>query len=195
MRKVVASTFVTLDGVFEDPGGAEGFELGGWSFKYVGRSDDDQKYQGDLLAETDALLLGRITYEGFAKAWPSMTDGGWYAEKMNSMPKYVASSTLEKAEWNNSTIIKGDVAEDVAKLKQQPGQNLLIFGSGQLINELLRHHLIDELRLLVHPVVLGRGKRLFKEGPPVGLTPIDAKVFGSGVVLTVYKPAAAKDKD
>jgi dihydrofolate reductase len=195
MRKVVASTFVTLDGVFEDPGGAEGFELGGWSFKYVGRSDDDQKYQGELLAETDALLLGRITYEGFAKAWPSMTDGGWYAEKMNSMPKYVASSTLEKAEWNNSTIIKGDVAEDVAKLKQEPGQNLLIFGSGQLINDLLRHHLIDELRLLVHPVVLGRGKRLFKEGAPVGLTPIDAKVFGSGVVLTVYKPAAAKDKD
>src|SRR3981081_2280887 len=160
MRKVVASTFVTLDGVFEDPGGAEGFDRGGWSFKYVGRSDDDQKYQGELLTETDALLLGRVTYEGFAKAWPSMTDGGWYAEKMNSMPKYVASSTLDKAEWNNSTVIKGDVAKEVARLKQQPGQNILIFGSGELVNSLLQQELIDELRLLVHPVVLGRGKRL-----------------------------------
>jgi dihydrofolate reductase len=195
MRKVVASTFVTLDGVFEDPGGAEGFDRGGWSFKYVGRSDDDQKYQGDLLTETDALLLGRVTYEGFAKAWPSMTDGGWYAEKMNSMPKYVASSTLDKAEWNNSTVIKGDVAKEVARLKQQPGQNILIFGSGELVNSLLQHELIDELRLLVHPVVLGRGKRLFNEGPPVGLMPTDARVFGSGVVLTVYEPAARKGKE
>ena len=195
MRKVVASTFVTLDGVFEDPGGAEGFELGGWSFKYVGRSDDDQRYQGDLLNETDALLLGRVTYQGFAKAWPAMTDGGWYAEKMNSMPKYVASSTLEKAEWNNSTIIKGDVATEVARLKEHQGQNLLIFGSGQLINGLLQHRLIDELRLLVHPVVLGRGNRLFKDGPPLGLKPTEARVFGSGVVLTVYEPAAGKDKE
>jgi dihydrofolate reductase len=195
MRKVVASTFVTLDGVFEDPGGAEGFDRGGWSFKYVGRSDDDQKYQGDLLTETDALLLGRVTYEGFAKAWPSMTDGGWYAEKMNSMPKYVASSTLDKAEWNNSTVIKGDVAKEVARLKQQPGQNILIFGSGELVNSLLQHELIDELRLLVHPVVLGRGKRLFNEGPPVGLMPTEARVFGSGVVLTVYEPAARKGKE
>jgi dihydrofolate reductase len=195
MRKVIASTFVTLDGVFEDPGGAEGFDRGGWSFKYVGRSDDDQKYQGDLLTETDALLLGRVTYEGFAKAWPSMTDGGWYAEKMNSMPKYVASSTLDKAEWNNSTVIKGDVAKEVARLKQQPGQNILIFGSGELVNSLLQHELIDELRLLVHPVVLGRGKRLFNEGPPVGLMPTGARVFGSGVVLTVYEPAARKGKE
>jgi dihydrofolate reductase len=195
MSKVVASTFVTLDGVFEDPGGAEGFDLGGWSFKYVGRSDDDQKYQGDLLTETGALLLGRVTYEGFAKAWPSMADGGWYAEKMNSLPKYVASSTLDKAEWNNSTIIKGDVAKEVARLKQQPGQNILIFGSGELVNSLLQHELIDELRLLVHPVVLGRGKRLFKDGPPVGLMPTGARVFGSGVVLTVYEPAARKGKE
>ncbi|MEA2656310.1 MAG: hypothetical protein QOI23_1675 [Chloroflexota bacterium] len=192
MRKVVASTFVTLDGVFEDPGGAEGFDLGGWSFKYVGRSEDDQNYQADLLRETDALLLGKVTYEGFAKAWPAMKDGGWYAEKMNSMPKYVVSSTLNNAEWNNSTIIKSDVAKEVAKLKQQPGQNILIFGSGELINGLLRHQMIDELRLLVHPVVLGRGKRLFAEGSPVGLTVTDAKVFGSGVVLIKYEPAPDK---
>ena len=108
------------------------------------------------------------------------------------MPKYVVSSTLRKAEWNNSTIIKSDLAEEVAKLKQQPGENILIFGSGELVNGLLRHQLIDELRLLVHPVVLGSGKRLFAEGSPVGLTVTEAKVFGSGVVLVKYEPARDK---
>ena len=186
MRKVVASIFVSLDGVFEDPGGAEGFDLGGWSFKYAGRSDDDLKYQVDLLSASDVLLLGRVTYEGFAKAWPAMKDV--YADRMNSLPKYVVSSTLDKAEWNNSTIIKGDVAKEVAKLKQQPGQNLLIFGSGELVNGLLQHQLIDELRLLVHPVVLGRGRRLFAEGAPVSLTVTDTKALGSGVVVLVYQP-------
>src|ERR1700674_2236616 len=189
MRKVVASTFVTVDGVFEDPGGAEGFELGGWSFKYAGRSEDELKYQQDLLSASDALLLGRVTYEGFAKAWPSMKDGGSYADRMNSLPKYVVSSTLHKAEWNNSTIIDGEVAKEVAKLKQQPGQNLLIFGSGALVNGLLQHQLIDELRLLIYPVVLGRGRRLFSDGSPVGLKAADAKALGSGVVLVVYQPA------
>ena len=189
MRKVVASIFVTVDGVVEDPGGAEGFDLGGWSFKYGGRSDDDLQHAGDLLRGSDALLLGRKTYEGFAQAWPSMTGGGWYADRMNSLPKYVASSTLDRAEWNNSTIINGDVAQEVAKLKEQPGQDILIFGSAELVNHLLRHGLIDELRLLVHPVVLGRGKRLFSEGPPVGLAAADAKVFGSGIALMIFKPA------
>jgi dihydrofolate reductase len=192
MRKVVASIFVTVDGVVEDPGGAEGFDLGGWSFKYGGRSDDDLQHAGDLLRRSDALLLGRKTYEGFAQAWPSMTGGGWYADRMNSLPKYVASSTLDKAEWNNSTIVKGDVSKEVAKLKQQPGEDILIFGSADLVNRLLQHKLIDELRLLVHPVVLGRGKRLFAEGSPVGLEAVEAKVFGSGIVLLVFKPAADK---
>lgn len=192
MRKVIASIFVTVDGVMEDPGGAEGFDLGGWSFKYGGRSDDDTRDAGDLLRGSDALLLGRATYEGFAKAWPGMTDGGWYADRMNSLPKYVVSSTLDKAEWNNSTIIKSDMAKEVAELKQQPGQDILIFGSGQLVSGLLEHGLIDELRLLVHPVVLGRGKRLFAEGSPVGLTAADAKVFGSGIVRLVFQPAGNK---
>jgi dihydrofolate reductase len=192
MRKVVASIFVTVDGVMEDPGGAEGFELGGWSFKYGGRSDDDLKHAGDLLRGSDALLLGRVTYEGFAKAWPGMTDGGWYADRMNSLPKYVVSSTLDKAEWNNSMIIKRDVAKEVTKLKQQPGQDILIFGSGELVNGLLHHGLIDEIRLLVHPVVLGRGKRLFADGSPVGLTATGATVFGSGIVLLVFQPVGAK---
>ena len=189
MRKVVASIFVTVDGVMEDPGGAEGFDLGGWSFKYGGRSDDDLQHAGDLLRASDALLLGRSTYEGFAKAWPGMEGGGWYVEKMNSMPKYVVSSTLDKAEWNNSTIVKNDFAKEVAKLKAQPGENILVFGSGELVNGLLEHRLIDEIRLLVHPVLLGRGKRLFADGSPVGLTATDARVFGSGIVLLVFQPA------
>jgi dihydrofolate reductase len=193
MRKVVASIFVTVDGVVEDPGGAEGFDLGGWSFKYGGRSDDDLKHAGDLLSRSDALLLGRKTYQGFAQAWPSMKGANWYADRMNSLPKYVVSSTLDKAEWNNSMIIKGDVAKEVAKLKEQPGQDILIFGSAELVNGLLRHELIDEIRLLVHPVVLGRGKRLFAEGSPVGLAAVEAKVFGSGIVLIVLKPADDKE--
>lgn len=192
MRKVVASIFVTVDGVFEDPGGAEGFDLGGWSFKYGGRSDDDLEHAGALLRGSDALLLGRKTYQGFAQAWPSMKGSDWYADRMNSLPKYVVSSTLDKAEWNNSHIIKGDLAKEVVKLKAQPGQDILIFGSAALVNGLLRHGLIDEIRLLVHPVVLGRGKRLFAEGSPVGLAAADAKVFGSGIVLIVLKPAADK---
>jgi dihydrofolate reductase len=193
MRKIVASIFVTVDGVVEDPGGAEGFDLGGWSFKYGGRSDDDLKQAGDLLSGSDALLLGRKTYQGFAQAWPSMKGANWYADRMNSLPKYVVSSTLERAEWNNSTIIKGDVAKEVAKLKEQPGQDILIFGSAELVNGLLRHELIDEIRLLVHPVVLGRGNRLFAEGSPVGLAAAEAKVLGSGIVLIVLKPAADKE--
>jgi dihydrofolate reductase len=193
MRKVVASIFVTLDGVVQDPGGAEGFELGGWSFKYSGRSEEELTHAGDLLRASDALLLGRVTYEGFAKAWPSMTGGGWYADRMNALPKYVVSSTLDKAEWNNSTIIRGDLSEEVAKLKNQAGQNLLVFGSGELVSGLLQQHLLDELRLLVYPVVLGRGKRLFQEGPPVALTVADAMAFSSGVVLLTYHPATTKE--
>jgi dihydrofolate reductase len=193
MRKVIASVFVTLDGVVEDPGGAEGFELGGWSFKYAGRSEEESAEAGDLLRASDALLLGRVTYEGFAKAWPSMTGGGWYAERMNALPKYVVSSTLDKAEWNNSTIIRGDLREEVAKLKNQAGENLLVFGSGELVNGLLQQHLLDELRLLVYPVSLGRGKRLFREGPPIALTVAGTKAFGSGVVLLTYHPAATNE--
>ena len=193
MKKVVASIFVTLDGVMEDPGGAEGFDLGGWSFKYGGRSDDDMNHAGDLLRGSDALLLGRKTYEGFAKAWPGMKGSDWYADRMNNLPKYVVSSTLDKAEWNNSTIINRDFVKEVAELKRQPGQNILIFGSGELVNGLLRHGLLDEMRLLVHPVVLGRGKRLFADGSPVGLAAADAKVFRSGIVLLVFEPAAVKD--
>jgi dihydrofolate reductase len=190
VRKVIASIFMTLDGVVEDPGGAEGFELGGWSFKYSGRSDEETAHAADLLRASDALLLGRVTYQGFAAAWPKVTDGGWYPEKMNAMPKYVVSSTIDKAEWNNSTIIRSNLAQEVAKLKEEKGENLLIFGSGRLVNTLLQEHLLDEIRLLVYPVVLGRGKRLFEEGPTVALNVAGAKAFSSGVVLLTYHPAA-----
>jgi dihydrofolate reductase len=190
MRKVIASIFVTLDGVVEDPGGAEGFELGGWSFKYSGRSEQETAHAGDLLRASDALLLGRVTYEGFAAAWPTMTGGGWYADRMNELPKYVVSSTLERAEWNNSTIIRGKLSEGIARLKELPGQNILTFGSSELVNGLLQERLLDELRLLFYPVVLGRGKRLFKDGPPVALRVAAATAFSSGVVLLTYRPAA-----
>jgi dihydrofolate reductase len=178
--------------VVEDPGGAEGFELGGWSFKYSGRSDEETTDAADLLKASHALLLGRVTYQGFAAAWPKMTDGGWYAEKMNAMPKYVVSSTMDEAEWNNSTIIRGNLAQEVTKLKEQPGQNLLVFGSAGLVNSLLQEQLLDELRLLVYPVVLGRGKRLFNDGPTVALNVAGAKAFSSGVVQITYYPAASQ---
>jgi dihydrofolate reductase len=159
MRRIVVSEFVTLDGVMEDPGGAEGFDRGGWAFQFE-RGPDGDKFKLDEVLEADALLLGRKTYEGFAKAWPTVTDEVGFAEKMNSMPKYVVSSTLESADWNNSTVISGDVAEEVAKLDG----NILVAGSAQLVHTLMDHDLVDEYRLMIYPVLLGNGKRLFKDG-------------------------------
>jgi len=159
MRRIVVSEFVTLDGVMEDPGGAEAFDRGGWAFQFE-RGPDGDKFKLDEVLEADALLLGRKTYEGFAKAWPTVTDEVGFAEKMNSMPKYVVSSTLESADWNNSTVINGDVAEEVAKLDG----NILVAGSAQLVQMLMDHDLVDEYRLMIYPVLLGSGKRLFKDG-------------------------------
>ena len=159
MRRIVVSEFVTLDGVMEDPGGAEDFDRGGWAFQFE-RGPEGDKFKLDEVLEADALLLGRKTYEGFAKAWPTVTDEVGFAEKMNSMPKYVVSSTLESADWNNSTVINGDVVEEVAKL----GGNILVAGSAQLVQTLMDHDLVDEYRLMIYPVLLGSGKRLFKDG-------------------------------
>ena len=159
MRRIVVSEFVTLDGVMEDPGGAEAFDRGCWAFQFE-RGPDGDKFKLDEVLEADALLLGRKTYEGFAKAWPTVTDEVGFAEKMNSMPKYVVSSTLESADWNNSTVINGDVVEEVAKL----GGNILVAGSAQLVQTLMDHDLVDEYRLMIYPVLLGSGKRLFKDG-------------------------------
>jgi dihydrofolate reductase len=188
MRNVVVSEFVTMDGVWEDPGGSENTEHGGWSFKFW--SDESSKYKHDELLAADAMLLGRITYEGFAAAWPTMTDESGFADRMNGLPKYVASKTLAKLEWQNSHLIEGDVVEAVAALKQEDGQNILVAGSGELADTLLRADLVDELRFLVSPVVLGSGRRFFKEGSaPKVMELVEAATFASGVLALTYRPA------
>src|SRR5215203_7072393 len=154
MRRVVVSEFVSLDGVVEDPK---------WTFQFG--SEEQEQFKFDELSASDALLLGRVTYEGFAAAWPQMTEQtGEYGAMMNGYPKYVVSTTLEQAEWNNSTIIKENVSEEISRLKQQSGKDILVFGSGDLVNTLLEHDLVDEYRLMIFPVVVGSGKRLFGEG-------------------------------
>ena len=176
MRKVIVSEYVSLDGVMEEPG---------WTMPYW--NDEIAKFKFDELFASDALLLGRVTYQGFVKAWPSMTDEEGFADRMNSLPKYVASRTLEEAEWN-ATLIKDNIADEVSKLKQRSGQKLLVYGSGDFVHTLMQHDLIDELRLLVYPVVLGKGKRLFKDESNKKLKLVETKAFSSGVVLLSYQP-------
>jgi dihydrofolate reductase len=185
--RIVVTEFVSLDGVVEDPGGAEDFKYGGWSFE-VSRGDEGDKFKLDEALSSEALLLGRLTYEGFAKAWPSRE--GEFADKFNSMPKYVVSSTLEEPEWSNSTVLKGDVAEEVAKLKQEQDGEIVVHGSPRLVQTLLEHDLVDELRVMVYPVVLGSGKRLFGEtSDKKPLRLVDSKVVGDGVVILIFQPA------
>ena len=185
--KLVVSEFVTVDGVMEDPGGGESFEHGGWAFRFD-RGAEGDRFKLDELLAADALLLGRRTYEGFAAAWPSMTDEQGFAEKMNSMAKYVVSSTLERAGWNNSTILRGDVAAEAGRLKGEPGGDLLVAGSAGLVRALVRHDLVDELRLMVFPVVLGAGKRLFGEdGEPKGFEVVEAATSADVVLLTLRR--------
>jgi len=185
MRRIVVTEFVSLDGVMEDPGGAEGTEHGGWTFKFS--DPEGMKYKLDEVTEHAAMLLGRITYEGFAAAWPGMTDDVGFADKMNAMPKYVVSRTLERADWNNSTVLSGNPAEEVAALKQQDGGDILVAGSASLVSDLVSHDLVDEYRLMVFPIILGSGKRLFADaaGAP-GLKLIDVKRLGSGTVILTY---------
>jgi dihydrofolate reductase len=179
MRKVIVSEFVTLDGVIQDPQN--------WSFPYW--NDEIGQFKFDELFAIDALLLGRVTYQGFAAAWPGRTDEQGYADRMNSLPKFVATTTVDKAEWNNSHLIKENVAEEVAKLKQQPGQDILIFGSGNLVEMLIQHNLIDQYHLLIYPVVLGSGQRLFEDETRAKLKLIDSHTYSSGVVGLIYQPA------
>ena len=187
MRKVIVSEFVTLDGVMEDPGGAEKSEYGGWSFQFW--NEEAAKYKFDELFASGALLLGRVTYQGFAAAWPSRTDEAGFADRMNSLPKFVVSATLEEVEWNNSRLIKRNIREELLKLKQQPGQDILVAGSGELVHTLMQHDLIDEYRIMVHPVVLGGGKRLFGDGSAKKvLRLIDTRTFSSGIVVLSYQP-------
>jgi dihydrofolate reductase len=188
MGRIVVTEFVSVDGVIEDPGGSEEFEHGGWAFEFS-RGDEGDKFKLDETMASEALLLGRVTYEGFATAWPSRQ--GEFADKFNGMPKYVVSSTLENAEWNNSTVLKGDLVEEVTKLRDGADGDVVVHGSAQLAQALLEHGLVDELRLMVSPVVLGSGKRLFGETSnkrPLQLA--DSRTVGDGVAILVYRPAA-----
>jgi len=186
--KIVAAEYVSVDGVMQDPGGVGEIEVGGWTNPYW--NDELAKLQTDLLFASDALLLGRVTYEGFAAAWPDVEhEQGPFADKMNTMPKYVASRTLTGMEWN-ATPIRRDVADEVAKLKRDPGQNLLIYGSGSLVRLLLQHGLIDQLRLMIYPVVLGAGKLLFSDtGSKKELELAGVTTTSAGVVVVDYKKA------
>jgi dihydrofolate reductase len=188
MRRIVVTEFVTLDGVIDDPGGAEGTPHGGWSFQF--NDPEGMKYKLDEVLDHDAMLLGRITYEGFAAAWPGMTDDVGFADKMNAMPKYVVSKTLEQADWNNTTILSGDLVAEVTALKQQPGGDILVAGSASLVRGLMVHDLVDEYRLMVFPIVLGSGKRLFTgEGDAAVLKMVEAKPLATGtLILTYHRP-------
>jgi dihydrofolate reductase len=180
MRKVVLSQFVSLDGVDENPQ---------WTFQFF--SEEQQKFKYEELKASDSLLLGRVTYEGFAASWPNMIEQtGEYGQWMNDYPKHVVSTTLDRAEWNNTSIIKGDLAEEISSLKEQPGKDILIFGSGSLARTLMKLGLIDEYRLMVFPIVLGSGKRLFEEGIDTAVLKLaDTKTFNSGVVVLTYQKA------
>ena len=187
MGRIIVTEFVSLDGVVEAPGGGEDFEHGGWSLE-INRGDEGDQFKLDETLGSEALLLGRVTYEGFASSWPSRD--GEFADKFNTMPKYVVSSTLENPDWNNTTVLKGDIAQEVAKLKQERSGDIVVHGSPQLVEALLDQDLVDELRLMVFPVVLGSGKRLFgdtSDKKPLRL--VDSKVVGDGVAIMVYKPA------
>ena len=187
MGKIVITEFVSLDGVMEAPGG-EDFKYPGWSFEFD-RGDEGNKFKMDEVLESEALLLGRRTYEGFAAAWPSRE--GEFADKFNNMPKYVVSSTLENPEWNNTTVLQGDVVDAVSKLRQEIDGNIYVHGSCQLAQTLIDNDLVDELHLMVFPVVLGTGKRLFGETSDKKLLKlVDSTAVGEGVAILTYQPAA-----
>jgi dihydrofolate reductase len=190
--KIVVTEFVSLDGVMEAPGGGENFRHGGWTFE-INRGDEGDKFKLDETLSSEALLLGRVTYEGFAAAWPSRE--GEFADKFNTMPKYVVSSTLEEPEWNNSTVLRGDVAEEVTRLKEEQDGDIVVHGSARLVQTLVEHDLVDEFRLMVFPVVLGSGKRLFGEtSDKKALRLVDSKVVGDGVAILTYEPAGTEAK-
>jgi dihydrofolate reductase len=186
--RIVVTEFVSLDGVIEAPGGGEEFKYGGWSFE-IERGPEGDQFKLDETMSSDALLLGRVTYEGFAAAWPSRE--GEFADKFNTMPKYVVSSTLEEPEWNNSTVLKGDLADEVTKLRDKHEGDVVVHGSATLVQALIEHDLVDELRLMMFPVVLGTGKRLFGEtSDKKRLRLVESKLVGDGVAILVYAKAA-----
>jgi dihydrofolate reductase len=184
MGRIVVTEFISLDGVIEAPGGGEDYKHGGWTFE-IDRGDEGNQFKLEETMSSAALLLGRRTYEGFAAAWPERE--GEYADKFNTMPKYVVSSTLRDPEWTNSTVLSGDVVEDVTKVKREQEGDIVVHGSAQLVQALIENDLVDELRLMVFPVVLGTGKRLFGEtADKKRLRLSSSTVVGDGVAIQVY---------
>src|SRR5215470_15493058 len=182
MGKLIVTEFMSLDGIIEDPGGAEGTEHGGWSFRHP--TPDGDQFKSDELRASDVQLLGRVTYEGFAAAWPAMEEAtGDFGKKMNAMPKVVVSTTLTEPAWNNTTVVSGNVPDEVAKLKARYDGDILVQGSATLVETLSEHNLVDEYHLMVHPVVLGKGKRLFRDGAGTDLELVDSRKVGPNVLL------------
>jgi dihydrofolate reductase len=185
MGRIVVTEFVSLDGVVQAPGGDEDFKYAGWTFA-IKRGKEGDQFKEDELRDSAALLLGRVTYQGFAKAWPSRNGG--FADKMNSLPKYVVSSTIENADWNNTTVLRGDVVQEVSKLKRGLDGDIYVHGSAQLAQTLIANDLVDELHLMVFPVVLGTGKRLFGEtSDKKRLQLASSKTVGDGVAILIYR--------
>jgi dihydrofolate reductase len=185
--RIIVTEFVSLDGVMEDPGGSEDFKYGAWTFEFS-RGEEGDKFKLDETFEAAAQLLGRVTYEGFADAWPSRD--GEFADRFNAMPKYVVSSTLRTPEWNNTTVLEGDLALEVAELKEKYSGDIVVHGGAQLVQTLLEKDLVDELRLMVFPLVLGSGKRLFGEmSDKKRLRLRDSRVVGDGVAILFYERA------
>lgn len=188
MGNIVVTEYVSLDGVMEGPGGGEDYKHVGWTFE-VGRGEDGDRFKLDETLQSAALLLGRVTYEGFAAAWPSMT--GEFADKFNSMPKYVVTSTMSEGPWNNTTVLSGDVRDAVADLKHRVDGDIVVHGSAQLVQALLEDDLVDELRLMVFPVVLGTGKRLFGDTTDKKrMQLVESRTVGDGIAILTLRPAA-----
>jgi dihydrofolate reductase len=197
MGRIVVSEFVSIDGVMEDPGGSEGTRNAGWTFRFK-RGEEGERFKLDELVAAEALLLGRVTYKGFAAAWPTIEDPVGFADKMNSMPKYVVSNTLTDGEagWTNSTVVRGDTVSQLTALKASVAGDLLVAGSASLVQLLAEHQLIDEYRLMVFPIILGSGKRLFghiSEAPILSLD--EVLPVGDGVVVLTYHPKAVRSGD
>lgn len=195
MRNIIVTEFLSLDGVMQAPGGPDedrrgGFEHGGWHMPY---GDDDLAAAAfKMMDDSDGFLLGRRTYEIFASYWPSAPEDNPFTERMNRLDKYVVSATLDEVEWTNSTLLEGDAAEAVAELKAQPGKDLQVLGSGDLVRTLMQHDLVDEYNLMIDPVVLGNGKRLFGDGvPPTALELVDGETTETGTAILTYRPDEA----
>jgi len=195
MGKLVVSEFISVDGIIEDPGGSEGTPQGGWSFRHP--APGGESYKLDELQAGDALLLGRVTYDGFAAAWPAMEETtGDFGPRMNSIPKFVVSTTLTEATWRNSTVISGDVPLQVTKLKEQYDGDILVYGSATLVDTLRQNGLVDEYRLMVHPVLVGSGKRLFRDGSvPGDLALVESRSVGPEVIVLTYRQAQPAASD